>query len=176
MASEAPREKWVQWVALTTTVLAVCAVIASLRAGTFSTRMQLATTDENNAWAYFQAKSIKQHVSETQRDLMRIYAVEARTPQARALAQRKLSECAADIARYDTEKAQIKVDAEQKARTEADYKRHSAATNLGVMLLQLGIMLSSVSALVKVKAVWALGGCFGTLGLVYVANGFFLWF
>jgi hypothetical protein len=47
---------------------------------------------------------------------------------------------------------------------------------MSVVFLQIGIMLSSVSALLKRKEMWALGLFFGCIGLVYLANGFLLFF
>ena len=44
------------------------------------------------------------------------------------------------------------------------------------MLLQIAIMMSAVAALIKRKAMWAAGLALSAVGLVYMANGFFLWF
>jgi hypothetical protein len=51
--TEERKDSWTQWVALTTTILAVCAAISSLKGGGYSTRVQLATTVEANTWAYY---------------------------------------------------------------------------------------------------------------------------
>ena len=56
--------------ALTTTVLAVAAAISSLRASSYSTKVQIHTTREANQWAYFQSKSIKDHNFTPTRDLL----------------------------------------------------------------------------------------------------------
>ena len=74
------RERWTQWVALTTTILAVCAAISALKGGGYSTRVQLSTTQESNKWSYFQAKSIKQHAVEMHKDQLEVVRLEARTP------------------------------------------------------------------------------------------------
>ncbi len=67
---EAAKETWITWVALTATVLAVLAAIAALRATSYSTKVQLATTREANQWAYYQAKSIKEHSYALNRDIL----------------------------------------------------------------------------------------------------------
>ena len=50
------KETWIQLVALTATVLAVLAAIAALRASSYSTKAQLATTQEANQWAAYQCQ------------------------------------------------------------------------------------------------------------------------
>jgi hypothetical protein len=165
------KERWTQWVALTTTILAVCAAISALKGGSYSTRVQLSTTQENNKWSYFQSKSIKQHAVEMHKDQLEVVRLEARTPEARALADERIARAAAEIARYEKEKGDIKAEAEALQEAEDDLKRHAGAFGLAVMLLQIAIMLSSVGALIKRPAMWVVGLCFGVLGLAYAANG-----
>jgi hypothetical protein len=170
------KERWTQWVALTTTVLAVCAAISSLKSGGYSTKVQLATVRENDKWAQFQAKGIKQNLWTVERGLLEVQALEARTPEARRAIDGRLEKLGSEIDRYEREKAQIKAEAEEQQKDQAGFQRHGAALGLAVMLLQIAIMLSSVAALLKKPAMWAIGLLFGAAGLVYMANGFFAWF
>lgn len=170
------KERWTQWVALTTTVLAVCAAISALKGGGYSTRVQLSTTQEVNKWSYFQSKSIKQHGVELHRDQLELMRLEARTPEAQRLLDERLARTKVELARYEQEKAQIKAEAEAIQKDEGDLKRHAAAFGLAVMLLQIAIMLSSVAALLKKPPMWAVGLVFGAAGLAYMANGFWLLF
>jgi hypothetical protein len=174
--AEEKKERWVQWVALTTTILAVCAAIASLKGGGYSTKVQLATTIEANKWAYFQAKSLKQHASEHQATLLAVAAAEAKTPEGKRLAEAGRDASLADVKRYDAEKAAIKAEAEGLQADEVLNKRHGAAFGQAVMLLQIAITLSAVGALIKKQVMWWMGLCFGTVGLVYVLDGFLLFF
>lgn len=174
--AEEKKETWTQWVALTTTILAVCAAISSLKGGGYSTKVQLSTTIEVNKWAYFQAKSLKQHVTEQQASLLEVAALEARTPEGKRLAEAKRDAALADVKRYDQEKAAIKAEAEGLQTDEALNKRHGAAFGQAVMLLQIAITLSAVGALVKRQPMWWIGLAFGAAGLVYMADGFLLFF
>ncbi len=167
-------ERWTQWVALTTTILAVCAAISALKGGGYSTRVQLSTTQEVNKWSYFQSKSIKQHAVELHRDQLDLARLEARTPEAQRLLQERIARAQAELARYDQEKSQIKAEAIQK--DEGELKRHAGAFGIAVMLLQIAIMLSSVAALLKRPPMWVVGLLFGVVGLAYMANGFLLFF
>ena len=175
-APAATQSRWTQWVALTTTVLAVCAAISALKGGGYSTRVQLSTTQEANLWSYYQSKSVKQHAVELHREELKLASLEARTPEAQKLARERLAHAQAEVVRYDHEKHEVKAQAEALQKTEEGLKRHGAAFGLAVMLLQIAIMLSSVGALMKRPAMWVVGLFFGFIGLVYMANGFLLFF
>src|SRR5512140_466338 len=106
---EAPKEAWITWVALTATVLAVLAAIAALRAASYSTKVQLATTREANQWAYYQAKSIKEHSYALNRDLLAAVRLqETKNPKAQKFLADKIKEYEGEVARYDKEKGEIK--------------------------------------------------------------------
>ena len=107
MAENNFREKWIQWVALTTTILAVCAALSTLKGSSNSTKTQIMTTKETNKWSYFQSKSIKQHVCELQRDQLEIQKLNNNSPAATALIDKKLIALNEDIERYDKEKGEI---------------------------------------------------------------------
>jgi hypothetical protein len=89
---EAPKETWIQMVALTTTILAVLAAIASMRASSYSTKVQLATTREANQWAYYQAKSIKDHSYALNRDILTsVRMLEGKNPKAQKFLSGKIN-------------------------------------------------------------------------------------
>ncbi len=175
--AESPKEPWIQWVALTTTILAVCAAISSLRASSYSTKVQVQTTREANHWAYYQSKSIKEHSFRLNRDILN-YASLLGTPnpQVQQFLAAKIKDYDQEINRYDQEKKQIKTEAENLVKEQEILKRHNGAFSLAVMLLQIAIMMSAVAALIKRKMMWYAGLAFGLVGLLYMANGVFLWF
>jgi hypothetical protein len=166
------KESWIQWVALTTTVLAVCAAISSLRSGGYSTQVQLKNTQEANRWAYYQSKSLKQNLADIERENMAVLVLEARTPEGREKAERSLARATAEAQRYEKEKVEIKAEAEKLAAEQVELKRRGGNFGLAVMLLQIAIMMSSVGALIKKPVMWYAGLAFGVVGLVYMANGF----
>ncbi|MBF0593643.1 MAG: DUF4337 domain-containing protein [Candidatus Omnitrophica bacterium] len=175
MAAEA-QESWIKWVALTTTILAVCAAIGSLKGGGYSTQVQLMTTQENNKWSYFQSKSIKQHVTEMERDLLGLELVKANDPALKQEVQVKIKAVEDSITRYDNEKAAIKTEAEQLSSKQGELKRHGGNFGLAVMFFQIAIMLSAIGSLLKQRSAWLCGLFIGIAGFVYFLNGFFLFF
>lgn len=170
------KEKWIQWVALTTTILAVCAAISSLKGGSYSTQVQLKNTQEANRWAFYQSKSLKQNLAELERESMAVLALEARTPEGRGQAEKALHRATGEAQRYDVEKREIRAEAEKLAAEQAELKRHGGSFGLAVMLLQIAIMMSSVGALIKKPVMWYVGLAFGVGGLGYMANGLWGWF
>ncbi len=174
--ADAPKERWIQWVALTTTVFAVFAAISSLRSSTYSTRAQLYTTEETNRWAFYQAKSLKQHAYELQSDQFKLQAIESADPKVKEYVDERLKKYEAEIARYNTEKEAIKTDAENYASEEAGFKTHGGNFGLAAMFLQIAIMMSSVGALIKKPPMWYVGLALGMVGVVYMLNGLLLFF
>lgn len=175
--AEEKKEPWLNYLALTTIVLAVCATLATFKGGGFSTRSILYQTQASDQWAYFQSKSIKGYLYEMQRDQLEM--------QLRSLGPRASSELAEDyrkkidgyakkIAKYDTEKSQIQADAKKLEEKRNDAQKHGQAFGIAVIFLQIAILLSSVAALLKKKYVWVLGVALGCYGILEFANGFFL--
>ncbi len=168
-------EKWMKGIAITTTVLAVVASIASSRSSFFTAKAQLLTALEGSQWSYYQAKSIKQNLYETQRKAFQVEILGATSAQ-KALLSQNLQDYAKDIARYDKEKADIKQQAEGTNKENALVVRRGALFSLAVVFSQIGIMLSSVGALLKRKEMWIVGLIIGAISLVFLANGFLLFF
>ncbi|MCE5245543.1 MAG: DUF4337 domain-containing protein [Candidatus Polarisedimenticolia bacterium] len=173
--SETPKERWMQWVAVSTTILAVAAGIGALKGGAYSTRVQLATTKQVNKWSYYEAKSIKLHVSEAERSLLAATCAAGPCAENSAAAKR-IASLEPEIARYNREMTEIKADAEALDKDSELNKRHAGALGQAVMFLQLAIMLSAMAALLKKRPLWWIGLAVGAVGLVYFSDGFFLWF
>lgn len=175
MAMAEETEKWVKGVAITTTILAVCTAVSSLKASSYSTRVQINTTLRADAWAFYQAKSLKEHTYRMQKDSFEFDKLLAgQSPEAQSYADQKIKSYADEVVRYTKEKDEIKKQAEGLEKQEDLFKQHNASFALAVMMLQVAILMSSIAALMKWKYMWFLGLAFGVVGLFYMANGFFL--
>ena len=167
-------EKGIRWVVLTTAVLAVFAAITFLKGESYSTRVQLLTTAESNKWAQYQLKSIRQHLYELQRDLFQLESLMNHVPEAQKFLDAKQVEYEEAIKRYDFDKNLFKKQAEGVAEEENLLKRKGAHFSTAVMFLQIAILLSSASVLLKKRALWLTGLLFGTIALIYFLNGVYL--
>ncbi len=167
-------EKWMKGVAVTTTCLAVMTAIASARGTACVARTQLLTALESSKWAYYQAKSIKQNLAETQKNLFEAEILGAANPEQKTAYGDKLKTANAEIVRYESEKNQIRKEAEDTALLNSLLAKKGNFFSAAVVFFQIGIMLSSVSVLLKKKTMWVGGLAFGAIATTLLAYGLFL--
>lgn len=175
--SDEKREKWVTWLALTTAVLAVLAAITTMYMGKFSTRTVLMQAQETDQWAYYQAKSIKGHTYEIQKQKIELELLQGKpAPAAREKIDKVLAKYDANIKRYDREKDEIKAKAEELAREKQTSQDRSANFSYSLIFLQIAIVLSSIAAITKRKPLWYLGLVVATGWIFYFLNAFYLFY
>ena len=175
--AEEKKEKWLNYLALTTVVFAVCATLSTFKGGNFSTLAVMSQSQASDQWSYYQAKSIKGYVYEIQKEKLELELKVMGQKAAKGIAEeyeKKLDAYAKKIKKYEDEKAKIEKEAKELERVRAEAQRHSRAFGVAVIFLQIAILLSSISALMKKKILWLLGSVVGVLGIVYFMNGFFL--
>jgi hypothetical protein len=175
--AEEKKEPWLNYLALTTIILAVCATMATFKGGGFSTRSVLSQTQASDQWAFFQSKSIKGYLYEMQKDQLEMQSKSLGgklSPELAADFEKKISGYSAKIAKYESEKTKISSDAKKLEAVRDDAQRHGQAFGVAVIFLQIAILLSSIAALLKKKYVWVLGVGIGCYGILQFANGFFL--
>jgi hypothetical protein len=153
------KDKWLKGIALTTALLAVFAAITTLYLGKYSSRAILQQGLESNQWAYFQAKSIKQHTYEIQKQKLELERLcQPMLPkEAQAKYEELLASYEKNIKRYDKEKEEIKKLAEGHSKQKEDAQQRGGNFGYSLIFLQIGIMLSSVSALTRQKYLWYIG-------------------
>lgn len=177
MAEAEKKEPWLSYLALTTVILAVCATLSTFKGGSYSTKSVISQSQASDEWAYYQAKSIKQYQCEMQADKLSLEmeAMEAdRVDKIKPLYQKKIDDYRRSVTRYEGEKGEISKRAKTLEATRDDAQKHSMAFGLAVIFLQIAILLSSIAALMKRQILWLVGSIVGLIGLVYFANGFFL--
>jgi hypothetical protein len=168
------QEKWIKGVVITTTCLAVMTAIAAARSGTCLAKTQLFTAVESSKWAYYQAKSIKQNLAESQKNAFEVEMLGVANTEQKALYESKLKTAEQEISRYDSEKNEIRKEAEDTAAKNKLIMRKGNFFTGSVVFFQIGIMLSSVSALLKRKFMWVFGLAFGAVAAVLLGYGLFL--
>jgi phage regulator Rha-like protein len=175
--AEEKKETWLNYLALTTVILAVCATLSTFKGGGFSTRSVMSQTQAANQWSYYQAKSVKGYIYEMQKDKLELelMSMGAKAPNGIVAEYRKkIEEYGKKLARYETEKAEIQKEAKHHEQVRDDAQKHGQTFGIAVIFLQIAILLSSIAALVKKKLVWMLGIAVGIVGIVYFADGFLL--
>jgi hypothetical protein len=175
--AEEKKERWLNYLALTTVIFAVCATLSTFKGGSHSTKAVLSQTMASDQWAYYQSKSIKSYLYDLQKEELEL-ELKGMDQKAPAVMkdefQKKIAVYAEKIKKYDGEKEKIQADAKALENKRDEAQRHQQAFGVAVIFLQIAILLSSVSALLKKKPLWLISLLAGIAGLVYFANGFFL--
>jgi hypothetical protein len=177
--AEEQKENWLNYLALTTVILAVCATLSTFKGAGYSTRSVLSQTQAANQWSYYQSKSIKGYLYENQKESMELELKKDKTKLPKALLseyEQKIVAYDQKLKRYDEEKIAISKEAKKLESIRDEAQKHSQVFGLAVIFLQIAILLSSIAALLKKRYVWVLGMSTGIVGLVYFANGFLLFF
>ena len=162
--------------AITAAVLAVMAALGSLLSGHAANEAILGMTRATDQWSYYQSKSTKGHLYEVASEMMSALnqgsgsstgASPAAKPAESSIAKRFHSEAK----RYDREKGEIQREAKALEEESRHHLRKHVRFALGVALFQVGIVLASVSLLVRIKALYVLSVVSGTAGIACLVLG-----
>jgi hypothetical protein len=170
------RRREIMIAAITSAILAVCASIGSLFSGHAANQAILKQTEASDRWAYFQAKSTKGHIYESNRMVLSVLAevVGKVAPGANAPAdiiKPALDKIATQVDKYETEKQEI----EEEARALENESKHEFQKHhlyaMGIASFQVGIVMASISILVRYRVVWIISLVGGAVGIVFVIGG-----
>ncbi|HEU0187120.1 MAG TPA: DUF4337 domain-containing protein [Gallionellaceae bacterium] len=173
--AEEKKETWLNYLALTTVILAVCATLSTFKGGGFSTRSVMSQSQASDQWAYFQSKGIKSYMYQMQVDRLEVELAgmqKAASKEMRDGYSHMIEDYKKRVEKYDKEKAEIEARARELEKVRDESQLHSKAFGMAVIYLQIAILLSSIAGLLKKKPVWYGGLATGVVGLVYFADGF----
>jgi hypothetical protein len=149
-------------------VLAVLAALGSLLSGHAANEAVLALIRTTDEWAYFQSMSTKGHLFEVGADIVTAVGHGAEPKPAQLAA---VDHFRAEARRFEGEKAKLQRGAEAiQAESRRELHKHHRFA-LAVAAFQVGIVLASVSLLVRLKGIYALSLVAGALGLVCLLLG-----
>jgi len=177
--AEEKKEPWLNYLALTTVILAVCATLSTFKGGGYSTKSVISQAQASDEWAYFQAKGVKANLYEMQRDklTLELDTLPASAPESTRKRYAQLVEdYGKKVKRYSEERNQIQAKARELEAQRDAAQRHGQPFGIAVIFLQVAILISSIAGLFKRKVIWLAALPIGVLGLAYFADGFFLWF
>jgi hypothetical protein len=172
---ESTESGWQGWATRTTAILAVVAALSSGRWGASNLQAILEQGKVNDTWAYYQAKSMKQHDAEQTRDLAQALAPGAPPEQATAL-QKLQAGLDADAKREEIDKNQRQADALRFQARRDRLVESSFWFEISFAGLQLGVILCTIASGAKHKGPWVAGIAIGILGLLILVNGFYRFF
>lgn len=166
-AEEAAHDRSLVPITFTMSVLAVLVATVSLlghRAHTDEVLTQSRTSDE---WAYYQAKNIRKTTYDAMGDLLAVVSPNDREAAAKLRLQYKqqTEKWAEDLSeqRKRAEELQHEVGLEQRQANRFDF---------GEALLEIALVVTSITLLTRQRAYWLLGLVFGLAGLFSAGLGF----
>jgi hypothetical protein len=157
-----------------------------IEAGVYHSKANVQHTQESDQWNFYQAKKMRQHLYESQSELLASLApADKGTDPA---VQKKLEAWGKQAKRYRTETNEIKKKAEEHHKAakkdeekagqyqeKSEHKHHqSAFFDLGELGVELALVLCSVAILTKRPPFWYGGMAVCAVGLVVVLAGFFV--
>lgn len=171
-------KRFTRRVAMTTAVYAVVLAITSLGGNNAMKEMLLAQQQASDQWAFYQAKVIREHLYRSQKlrlELDLVDRAQSLRPEARERADALLKKWAEEEARYNKEKKEIEQDA-RKLEHERDVNRaKDPYFDYAEVLLQIAIVMSSVSILSASRPVFGFSVVAAALGALLSLNGYLLW-
>jgi hypothetical protein len=175
--AEEKKEAWLNYLALMTVILAVCATLSTFKGGGYSTRSVMSQSQASDEWAFYQSKSIKSYMYQMQKETLALKLLEfsKSTPlETVNNYQDKIADYKKKIEKYEQEKTELQEKAKKLEAVRDESQKHSQAFGMAIIFLQIAILLSSIAALLKKKMVWYGGMATGLVGLFYFFDGFFL--
>lgn len=166
-AEEGGHDPTIAPVTVTMAILAVLVAAVSLLGHRAHTEVLLFQTKATDQWAYYQAKSIRQHSYEVFLDELSV--ISAKDPAQVGKLQEKYSR---ELERYRDEQKEIQAEG-RKLEDERDAEhRRANRFDLGEVLLEAALVITSITLLTRKKFFWGFGMLLGAIGLVIAATGF----
>ena len=145
-------------VAITTLILAVVGTLASFKAASLGNQVVTTQNEAFNHWSNYQAKTIKKTTLETE-----LYTIEIELAKLKDTDNALKTELLAKKAIYEQE---ITLTAKAQEAEQRHLLTKEISTNFGnaLIFLQIGILLSSLTTLSKIKYYWYIGSISGIIG------------
>ncbi len=155
-------------VTITMSILAVLIAVDSLFGHRANTEQLLNQTKATDQWAFYQAKNIRRHSDEQFYDLLSIIEFKDKDK------GEKLKETYKKEAdRYKDEQKDIEAEAKKLEDESSGQRRKGDRFDLGEILLEAALVITSVTLLTKWRIFWYIGITMGIVGVIICGSGFF---
>jgi hypothetical protein len=162
-------EPWILPVAITISILAVLVAMATLMGHRSGIEAVLVQTQASDQWAFYQAKNIRLHEMQSVADILEVLTP-LEKEKAAAVRERYLKE----IERYEKDKEQISEKAKEFENERAILTRREDRFDAGEVILEIALIICSLTLLTKQKGFWYSGIAIGVLGFFAGLSGFLI--
>jgi hypothetical protein len=156
-------------VSATLSILAVLVAAATLLGHRAHTEELLLQTRATDQWAYFQAKNIRLHETQSVVDMLGVLA-----PQDKEQAQAVREKYGKEVERYEKEKEEISEKANDFEKERDLTSKRADRFDAAEALLEIGLVICSLTLLTKRRFFWAAGVAVGIAGIVAACSGLLL--
>jgi hypothetical protein len=156
-------------VSVTVSVMAVLVAAVTLFSHRSHTEELLLQTQATDQWAYYQAKNGRYHGMKNTVDLL-----ETMVPRDKDAAEARIKKYEKEIERYDSDKEDISEKAKELEKERDVVGRKADRFDGGEVLIEIGLVICSLTLLTKRKAFWFGGMLIGGIGFAIALTGFFL--
>ena len=166
-------------VALVTAVFAVVLAIAALGGNHAMKEMLLSQQQSSDQWSFYQAKVIREHLYRGQKLRLEADLAEREgtiRPAAREKLETLLRRLDEEEQRYAAEKRDIEKSAKSLEHQRDQFAARDPYFLLAEALLQIAIVMSSVSILARSRLIFSFSLVLAMIGAVLTANGYFMLF
>lgn len=165
------------FVALFVAVVATFMALCNVKDGNVVQAMQQAQAKQMDQWNFYQSKSTKQHIAENSAEMLRVQLemITVLKPEVKARVEAKVATLEAAARKYEKEKEQIKVEAEQAGKEYEALNVHDDQFDLAEACLSVGIALAGVTALTKKRWLFGVACTFAAFGVLFGLAGFLKW-
>jgi hypothetical protein len=166
---EKARESSLRPVSFTMSVLAVLVAVTTVLGHRTHTEAVLAQARASDQWNLYQAKKIRQYNTELTVDLLSTLPVHDAAAAAKITGAYK-----AHLKKWDDD---LKDEERKATDLEGEVRkseRHANRFDLGEALLEIGLVITSITLLTRLRAYWYLGMVFGAAGFVIAAWAFLI--
>lgn len=166
---EHAREGSLRAVSFTMSLLAVLVAIVTVLGHRTHTDAMLAQARASDQWNLYQAKKIRQYNTQLTVDMLTALPVGDRAATAKATAAYK--------AHLDKWKGDLNEEQKKAQEFEEDVhkqERHATRFDISEVLLEIALVITSITLLTRIRAYWYLGLAFGAAGCAIAAWAFLI--
>jgi hypothetical protein len=156
-------------VSFTMSVLAVLVAVCTVLGHRTHTEAVLAQARASDQWNLYQAKKNRQYNTELTADLL-----SALTIRDQAAANKVNDSYKSHLQKWNEDLAEEENQAKELEAEVRKAERHADRFDLGEALLEIGLVITSITLLTRQRAYWGLGIAFGTAGFLVAAWAFLI--
>jgi Domain of unknown function (DUF4337) len=166
---EAAKDESLRPVSFTMSVLAVLVAFTTVLGHRTHTEAVLEQAKASDQWNLYQAKKIRQYNTELTADLLTALPIRDA-----AAANKVTDSYKSHLDKWNEDLAEEEKKAKEFEGEVRKSERHANRFDLGEALLEIGLVITSITLLTRQRVYWGLGLAFGIAGLSVAAWAFFI--